>query len=179
MKAVALLAHPDDCVIFARPFIHAHKEWSWTLVYLTYTASDPRAVEITNYWQEQNIPCVFLGVKDDHTDLLEDKLSFDIEQAKQLLISHSESAELILTHNFRGEYGHIHHRFVNTVADTINKPKVYFGDEDYYNVEYQVDALLDLNSLPLHRSVIEQFTNINHGRYWATDSAKESYGQLA
>ena len=36
MKAVALVAHPDDCIIYASAYMDAHPEYSWTIVYLTH-----------------------------------------------------------------------------------------------------------------------------------------------
>lgn len=179
MKAVALLAHPDDCIIFARPFIETHKEFSWTLVYLTYTNTDPRAMEISTYWQKLGIDCVFLGFADNYQDLMTKQISFNLVEAAERITSQVQDADLILTHNANGEYGHIHHKFVNAVADTINKPKIYFGDYNQYNKECIVHGSLDLEQLPLHKAVIAQFENINHGRYWLTDSAKELYDQLA
>ena len=166
MKAVALLAHPDDCVIFARPFIENHNEYSWQLVYLTYSEQDPRAKEISAYWQTKNIPCRFLGLVDNYKDLETNSLSFDPESAGNLLRQSAEDADLILTHNSDGEYNHIHHKFVHTVAAAIDKPKVYFANDQKYNKEYLAQDILDLDKLPLHRSVIEQFANINQGRYW-------------
>jgi LmbE family N-acetylglucosaminyl deacetylase len=38
MKALCLVAHPDDCVIFAYSYIYNHPEHNWTIGYLTYTA---------------------------------------------------------------------------------------------------------------------------------------------
>ena len=179
MKAVALLAHPDDCIIFARPFIENYKTFSWTLVYLTYTDTDPRAKEISKYWQALGIPCVFLGMIDDYRDIENNHISFDTALAEQLIVAQCESVDLILTHNANGEYGHIHHKFVNAVADSIDKPKVYFGETDNYNKEYIIVDNIDLEQFPLHKAVIAQFENINHGRYLVTDSAKELYDQLA
>ena len=56
MKAVCLVAHPDDCVIFGWPFIEAHPEFVWQNVYLTYNKQDPRAIEADNFWKTKNIP---------------------------------------------------------------------------------------------------------------------------
>jgi hypothetical protein len=179
MKAVVLLAHPDDCIIFARPFIETHKEFSWTLVYLTYTSTDPRAIEISSYWKNLGIGCIFLGFADNYQDLVTNQISFDTADAAEHIKSQVQDADLILTHNANGEYGHIHHKFVNSVADAIDKPKIYFGDYNQYNKECIVFDSIDLEQLPLHKAVIEQFENINHGRYWLTDSAKELYDQLA
>ena len=61
MRAVALVAHPDDCVIFAWPFMEAHPEFTWEIVYMTYRPKDARAREVTEYWNRRNIATFFLG----------------------------------------------------------------------------------------------------------------------
>ena len=61
LKALCVVAHPDDCVIFAWPFIEAHPEFEWTIVYLTYTFFDSRAKEIQSYWDKRGITTTFLG----------------------------------------------------------------------------------------------------------------------
>jgi hypothetical protein len=34
MKAVVVVAHPDDCILFALGIIQLMKEWSWSIAYL-------------------------------------------------------------------------------------------------------------------------------------------------
>lgn len=172
MRAVALVAHPDDCVIFAWPFIEAHPEFEWTIVYLTYRMYDPRGREIRTYWQKRNIPTVFLGHKDTWLDMMRNKISFDAEQAEQDLTNATADANLILTHFEDGDYGHIHHKFVNSVAKKMDAPKVYFASTFNYNTEYLVTEEVAVIELPLHRSVIEGFTDRNIGRYIVTPEAE-------
>jgi len=45
MKALCLVAHPDDCVIFAYSYIYNHPEMSWTICYLTYTEQAEREIK--------------------------------------------------------------------------------------------------------------------------------------
>jgi hypothetical protein len=53
MKAMAMVAHPDDCVIFAYSFMHHHKHLDWTVCYLTYTEQDARGREFAEFWQRR------------------------------------------------------------------------------------------------------------------------------
>jgi len=172
MRAVALVAHPDDCVIFAWPFIEAHPEFEWTIVYLTYRMYDPRGREIRAYWQRRNIPTVFLGHKDTWLDMMRGKISFDSEQAEKDLCNAAEGVDLILTHYEDGDYGHIHHKFVNSVAQKMATPKVYFASTFNYNKEYLVQNEVEVTELPLHRNVIEEFTDRHIGRYIVTPEAE-------
>ena len=74
MRAACLVAHPDDCAIFAWPFMEAHPEFEWTNVYLTYTDWDPRAQEAAKFWADKNIPTVFLGFLDEWESVKDGKL---------------------------------------------------------------------------------------------------------
>jgi LmbE family N-acetylglucosaminyl deacetylase len=166
MKAQVLVAHPDDCVIFARPFVDAHPDYEWSMVYLTYDYDDIRSMEISRYWNARNIPTKFLGFIDDYTDIARDEISFSTELAESA-IKHAVDADMILTHFEDGDYGHIHHKFVNTVANKIDIPKVYFASTFNYTDEY-VTTPLDLDQFPLHRTVIEGFKDRDTGRYIIT-----------
>jgi LmbE family N-acetylglucosaminyl deacetylase len=172
MRAVALVAHPDDCVIFAWPFIEAHPEFIWEIVYLTYRPNDARAREVTAYWQKRNVPVFFLGYNDTWLDMVREKISFDTEQATTDINNIVDGVDLILTHHEDGDYGHIHHKFVNTAARQNGIPKVYFASTFNYNKEYHVHEPVDAHELPLHRSVIEEFTDRNTGRYIVTPEAE-------
>jgi LmbE family N-acetylglucosaminyl deacetylase len=171
MKAVVLVAHPDDCVIFAWPFIEAHTEFEWRIVYLTHQPYEPRAREMRQYWARRNIVTEFLGFDDNWSDTVDQHISFDQGQAIEA-IKQSADADLILTHFEDGDYGHIHHKFVNAVAKQIDRPKVYFASTFNYNVQYTVTDPVAVEELPLHRSVIEQFHDRNIGRYILTPEAE-------
>ena len=175
MRAVALVAHPDDCVIFAWPFIEAHPEFEWVIVYMTYKDHEPRAREMKTYWDRRGFITVFMGHKDDYLDQQTGKFNFwDAgmvgEHVKINVEAHDP--ELILTHNADGDYGHIHHMFVNQIANSIGKPKVYFASTFNYNTEYIVQVPVAVDELPLHKSVIEEFTDRNTGRYIVTPEAE-------
>jgi len=173
ITALCLVAHPDDCVIFARPFIEAHPEFEWSILYLTYTETDPRGKELADYWHKRNINTIHLGFVDTYLDMENCKISFDTEQAAELMLTHASRYDLILTHNEDGDYGHIHHCFVSEVARRLKKPIVYFASYEQHNAEYRVDTAIDIDELPLHREVVLQFMDIDTGRYYISDTAKE------
>lgn len=170
---MALVAHPDDCVIFARPFIDEHPNLNWSIVYLTYCEADPRAQEVSAYWNARGIPTKFLGFADHYIDQETQQLNFWVGlNAYADLMQAAHDAELVLTHDEDGDYGHIHHKFVNgTVQWMHNVAKVYFANEQKANTICKATDVLDLEQFPLHKSVIEQFNDVNVGRYTVTDEA--------
>jgi len=173
IKALCVVAHPDDCVIFARPFIEQYSKFEWTILYLTYTSYDSRAMEMTAYWRRRNVSTVNLGFTDDYRDMENNLVSFNVEQAQREIANISSRYDLILTHNADGDYGHIHHMFVNSAVQSVQKPKVYFANYQQQTMECHAVTEIGLDELPLHRSVVEGFQNINIGRYIVDESAQE------
>jgi LmbE family N-acetylglucosaminyl deacetylase len=173
MRGVVAVAHPDDCVIFAWPFMEAHPEFTWDIVYLTYFDKDDRAKELKAYWDKRNVPTQFLGFKDDYEDQLTQRLNFWYGiDAQASLISAIKGSALILTHNADGDYGHIHHKFVHNSIEHIDTPKVYFASTFNYNTKCTVTTPVDTTELPLHREVIEGFQDRNTGLYIITEQAR-------
>ena len=173
LKAICVVAHPDDCVIFARPFIEQYSEFDWTILYLTYSIYDPRAMEMTAYWQRRNVSTVNLGFADDYRDMENNLISFDAAQAQKEIFNISSKYDLVLTHNWDGDYGHIHHTFVSNSVHPVLKPKVYFAKYEQSNMECCAVDDINLTELPLHREVVSGFENINVGRYFADRAAQE------
>ena len=166
MHAYCVVAHPDDCVIFARPYIDNHPEYSWSIVYLTYQHLDDRAQEMTRYWIKRGVGVQFLGFIDDYKDQQTQQFNFwDPLAAEGVLQQAVEGAALILTHNADGDYGHIHHKLVHGALCQMDVPKVYFASTFNYNTRYIAKGDLPLDEFPLHRDVIVQFSDINCGLY--------------
>lgn len=161
IKALCLVAHPDDCVIFGFSYIHNHPEMDWTIGYLTYTESDPRGAELAEFWRKRNIECVFLGFVDDYRDLETKTLSFDAESAAWNLQELADHYDLVLTHDCNGDYGHLHHVFVHNCVRhhpqlvTFARP----GEGTTYTVPLDTYSL---DELPMHGEIIASFHRQEH-----------------
>lgn len=157
MKALCLVAHPDDCVIFAYSYIHNHPEYEWTICYLTYTEWSDRGRELAKFWARRNISCVFLGYVDDYHDLETKVISFNTEQAEQEIKNIIKSYDLVLTHNEHGDYGHLHHVFVHNCAQD-HPGLVKFAELSKGTVTLSVPpGTYDLAELPQHGDIIKTF----------------------
>lgn len=175
LTAICVVAHPDDCVIFAWPFISSHPEFTWKIVYLTYNNTEPRAQEMSAYWQQRGIATEFLGFYDNFKDQLEHQLHFwNGLDAEAAVCTAAKDADLILTHNADGEYDHIHHRLVHNATQHLNIPKVYFdfNCSNSYNKQYNATETANLDELPLHQNVIAGFANRDQGHYVLTPEAE-------
>lgn len=162
MRAMALVAHPDDCVIFAYSFIHNNPQYQWTVCYLTYNETHNRGKEFIDFWQRRNIMVKFLGFEDrwDHDNQCPG--SIDPLMAKQKIQQVIANQDLVLTHNHNGEYGHPHHILVNQCANNHNN-LVTFADPGTGTVKYSIEpGVYSLDELPQHRDIIAGFHKSLH-----------------
>ena len=162
VTALCMVAHPDDCVIFALSYIHNHPEMNWTICYLTYSEWEPRARELEEFWQRRSIPCVFLGYVDDYRDIENKCVSFNGEQARREIGNIANRYDLVLSHDEHGDYGHIHHQFVHSCVQ--HHPRlVTFAKRDQGTVTLSVPpGTYTIDELPLHGSVIQGFHSLEH-----------------
>jgi hypothetical protein len=161
LKAIAVVAHPDDCVIFAYSFIYNYPDIDWTILYLTYTHWDYRGSELFKFWNQRNIPTIFLGYVDDWHDIENKKISFDIEQAQREIQGIIKDFDIVLTHNAQGEYGHLHHVFVNQCCD--QHPNLITFANHSQGTEYSIPpGVYSLDELPQHQDIIQGFHQTKH-----------------
>lgn len=178
MRAIAVVAHPDDCVIFAYSFIHAHPDLDWTILYLTYTHWDSRGRELVDFWLRRDINCVFLGYRDDWRDIENKKVSFNGEQAQKEIQGIIQSFDLVLTHNQAGEYGHPHHQFVHQACKE-HAGLVTFADRDAGTHKYSIPpGVYSIDELPEHGSIVAGFHPHTHeNSYTVSDTVKSLLAQ--
>jgi len=152
MRALVLVAHPDDCVIFASGYMDAHPEYEWDIVYLTCWRWHKRGREMSRYWKRRGIKTYYLGFKDHGRDLgLNGFHTWSKSDALKAVRRAAVGYELILTHGAEGEYGHPHHRVVHDAVKDFPVSKVYFSLDTN-------DLMLPLNigisELPRHAESI-------------------------
>ena len=116
-RALMIIAHPDDDALFGGPFQRAHREMEWEIVCTTYHAAHQRGRELAR-WQALNgcRDLAFLDLPDDPGDYEGGVSSFTEADVLARLGPLDLRADLCLTHNGRGEYGHPHHVVVGAAA---------------------------------------------------------------
>lgn len=106
MKALCLVAHPDDELLFAGALIASRPSWDWTLVALT------------GGEREHQFPGTSLGFPDEWRILTITEFG-EWKGAVQKL---DLSPDLVFTHNRLGEYGHPHHMAVHRISHELFSP---------------------------------------------------------
>ena len=162
MNALCLVAHPDDCVIFAYSFMWHHPQHDWTVAYLTYTESDPRGSELAKFWHRRGIPTKFLGFEDDWQDNQQQQFTrWNPQDAIQACQDLAADYHVVLTHDQAGDYGHIHHRLVHQAV--ANHPGLITFSRPGQGTTYTLPkGAYNLDELPLHRTVIQDFHPDQH-----------------
>ena len=175
MKAMALVAHPDDCVIFAYSFIHHHPEYEWTICYLTHTETSSRGKEFFEFWRRRNISTKFLGFTDNWEVVKNGDLGFDPINAEDAIKRAITDQDIVLTHDHQGDYGHIHHVFVNRTVCWNHNQVVCFAGPGQGNVKYTIDpGVYSLDEVPLHRDIIAGFHPHTHtNEYTITEKVRK------
>lgn len=177
MKTLCVVAHPDDCIIFAWPFIETFYYFDWTILYLTYNEQDERAQEVKNFWKRRNVNTYFLGNIDTYLDMENNQISFDTVKATEKIIEFTKDYDIILTHDSAGDYGHIHHKFVHSCVDLTKKAKIFFAKQEESNFECNRKEVLNLEEIPLHSEVVSGFKDSQIGRYNMSTEAKRLINQ--
>jgi hypothetical protein len=163
MRALAMVAHPDDCIIFAYSFMHNYANFDWTVCYLTYTATDYRGQEFANFWACRNIKTKFLGFRDDWNFVKEGKLGFNSKPATHAIKQAIQDQDLILTHDHRGDYGHLHHKFIHDIVCDNHTHVVCFAGVGKGNVKYTIEpGTYNLDEFPLHKDIVAGFHQEQH-----------------
>lgn len=175
MKAIVMVAHPDDCIIFAYSFMHAYPELDWSVCYLTYKADDYRGSELKSFWDRRGIRTKFLGYVDDWHDIENKRISFDEARAWIDVQEAVSGNDIVLTHDAAGDYGHLHHVFVHSAVADSHPNMITFAGVGKGNVKYTIpDGTYTLDELPEHGEVIGSFHSKEHANeYFIPDSVKE------
>lgn len=171
MKALCLVAHPDDCVIFGYSFMHHYSQLDWTVCYLTSTNDVfgiNRSRELQKFWIRRNINTLFLGFEDCWRDQESGELmTWTRSEASVACWAMAQEFDLILTHDENGDYGHIHHRLVyDSVKQHANI--VTFAQPGSGTDVYTIpNGAYSIDELPMHQQVIESFHQPKHANSYS------------
>ena len=162
INALCMVAHPDDCVIFAYSYIHNHPEMNWTIGYLTYTEQDPRGAELAAFWRRRGIDTVFLGFEDHwHDNEQKQFTKWTEERAERACWELAKNFDLVLTHDEFGDYGHIHHVLVHNSVQW--HPRLVTFAPPGQGTTYTVPAgTYNIDELPMHGEIVKSFHHSEH-----------------
>lgn len=132
MKALSIVAHPDDETIWMGSQFSRHKDWQWTIFSLC-RANDPdRSPKFLAVCQHYNSKPIITNLEDDKL------LPLDLNEIIALIEKYLPEKEfdIIFTHGKNGEYGHIRHKELHqAVNKMIEDSKLKTKKVFYFNYE--------------------------------------------
>jgi len=129
-RGVIVVAHPDDDALFATPIQATMTDVDWRLICVTYDRDHPRAAELLAWQSRMGCHHVeFLGFPDTAGELESGESSVGCEDIAAKVRPLLKSADIVVTHNDIGEYGHPRHGAVHRAVNMIDVgPKaIYFA----------------------------------------------------
>ena len=157
-RALCIVAHPDDCLIFGYHYILSHRQYRWTIVYLILDDHSPRVEEMRGYWARHAIDVFSLDLPHDPppSDLSNGRCSIPFRQAKDTIESLVRDYDHLLSHGRTGEYGHPHHIFLHGIIRELGREFVAFDVGPTAPLRFSMPRDHD-GMLPLHRRAIRRF----------------------
>ncbi|MDD5163711.1 MAG: PIG-L family deacetylase [Candidatus ainarchaeum sp.] len=118
VRALMVVAHPDDETIWAGGLLQRKKNWNWTIASLCRSSDSDRKPKFEKVCGLYNAESVIFDLE----DTLLDEIKNEIVQ-KLLLPFEKRDFDFIFTHGENGEYGHIRHKDAHRAVLALAKEK--------------------------------------------------------
>ncbi|OGI88475.1 hypothetical protein A2995_00815 [Candidatus Nomurabacteria bacterium RIFCSPLOWO2_01_FULL_33_24] len=136
VKALVIVAHPDDETLWMGGYILENKSWEWHVASLCRANDKDRAPKFRKVCASLGAKCVIADLEDETLQ----PLTTDAVIQKIKGILPSNKFNYIFTHGENGEYGHIRHKEIHQAVKNMLKTKELQCDKIvYFSYDIQGD----------------------------------------
>lgn len=128
VKALAIVAHPDDETIWMGGTILEKRDWDWTIVSLCRKNDPDRAPKfhkVCNFYKAKGI------ISDLDDESLHDLTTQEVVNKIEEVLPEKEF-DVIYTHGKNGEYGHKRHREIHEAVKHLRDKKKLLCKQIYF-----------------------------------------------
>lgn len=153
MRALVIVAHPDDELIWMGGFILKNKDWTFDVISLCRKNDMDRALKFRKVCGELNVNHCYMSDLDDEamTNVREQQI---VDRVLQMV--NNNEYDYVFTHGFNGEYGHKRHKEINKAVRNMIKRKElkcrklfyfsYYRENGFCHINPNADKLIKLDN---------------------------------
>lgn len=167
IKALIIVAHPDDETIFCGGTMLFYPHWNWSIICMTQVRDSERYrqfVDAVESFKGLGVNITFYKTFEKQSVIREEMSESEILIWEEDMRKDNIKADIVFTHNISGEYGHSQHKALSKITSHIYENVWEFICPGAVNVVPQPYREF-VNVVPLSKQILKQKTAVFNSCY--------------